>query len=98
VSFEGYRPEASRRHHALDLTERGLYRDSDPNTAVGNRHLSTRTPTVESFNTLAGKDSHAANHGYRSNQSLSCVVFHRERGEFARTKTFADAFDVAEAA
>lgn len=54
--------------------------------------------TVESFNTLAGKDSHAANHGYRSNQSLSCVVFHRERGEFARTKTFADAFDVAEAA
>jgi hypothetical protein len=48
--------------------------------------------SVESFNTLAGKDSHAANHGYRSNQSLSCVVFHRERGEWARSKVFADAF------
>ncbi len=55
--------------------------------------------SVESFNTLAGKDSHAATHGYRSNQSLSCVVFHRERGEWARSKVFADAFDtVAEAA
>jgi hypothetical protein len=52
LSFEGFRPDASRRNHSLDLTERGLLRDADPSSAVGNRHLSTRTPTVESFNTL----------------------------------------------
>jgi hypothetical protein len=51
--------------------------------------------TVESFNTLAGKDAHAANGGWRSNQSMSCVVFHRERGEWARSKVFADAFEEA---
>jgi hypothetical protein len=51
--------------------------------------------TVESFNTLAGKDAHAANGGWRSNQSMSCVVYHRERGEWARSKVFADAFEEA---
>ncbi|GGA05705.1 oxidoreductase [Dyella caseinilytica] len=56
--------------------------------------------TVESFNTLAGKDAHATNGGWRSNQSMTCIVYHHERGEWARTKVFADAFgdDIKEAA
>jgi DNA-binding transcriptional ArsR family regulator len=39
---------------------------------------------AESFNSPAAKDAHAANGGYRSTHSLSCVVHHREHGEVGR--------------
>lgn len=39
---------------------------------------------VESFGTPAAKDAYAAGAGYRSNQSLSALTFHREDGEVGR--------------
>lgn len=45
--------------------------------------------TVESFNTLAAKDAYAMNGGWRSNRTLSALVFHREFGEVARSKVSA---------
>ncbi|HKA15016.1 MAG TPA: hypothetical protein VKH41_08365, partial [Myxococcota bacterium] len=51
-SFEGFRVDPSRRNRTLDLTARDLWRDPDPRSAVGNRHLGAKIPTVESFNTL----------------------------------------------
>lgn len=42
--------------------------------------------SVESFNTLAGKDAYAQNGGWRSNRSMQALVFHEEYGEVARSK------------
>lgn len=39
---------------------------------------------VESFQTLAAKDAHAASSGYNSGQSLSSITIHMEDGEIGR--------------
>lgn len=39
---------------------------------------------VESFQTLAAKDAHAASSGYNSGQSLSSITIHKEDGEIGR--------------
>lgn len=51
--------------------------------------------TVESFNTLAAKDAYAANGGWRSNRTMSAVIYHREFGEVARSKVCAAMFEEA---
>lgn len=38
----------------------------------------------ESFNTMAAKDAHAANNGYRSARNMKCIVYHDRFGEVAR--------------
>jgi hypothetical protein len=38
----------------------------------------------ESFGTMAAKDAHAANNGYRSARNMKCIVFHDRFGEVAR--------------
>ena len=40
--------------------------------------------TVESFNTLTGKDAWHAASGYRSKQSMKSITLHREYGEISR--------------
>lgn len=54
----------------------------------GHIHHSTRLElrgcTVESFRTLAAKDSYHAAHGYRSGRDLNSIVLHKEFGEIAR--------------
>lgn len=54
--------------------------------------------TVESFNTLAGKDAYATNGGWRSGRSMQAVIYHREHGEVARSKVHAAMFEPAQAA
>lgn len=49
--------------------------------------------TVESFNTLAGKDAYAANGGWRSGRSMSAIVYHRDFGEVGRSKVSAAMFE-----
>lgn len=39
---------------------------------------------VESFCTLAAKDAYTAEHGYRSERSLTGILLHKERGEVER--------------
>lgn len=48
--------------------------------------------TVESFNTLAGKDAYAANGGWRSQRSAQCLTYHSEYGIVGRQYVFADMF------
>jgi len=40
--------------------------------------------TVESFRTLAAKDSYAATNGYRSGRDIKSLIFHKEYGEIER--------------
>lgn len=55
---------------------------------TGHIHHDTRKEfsgcVVESFRTLAAKDSYAAWHGYRSGQDMKAIVLDREHGEIAR--------------
>lgn len=39
---------------------------------------------VESLNTIAAKDAHAHNGGYRSGQAMNAITFHKELGEVGR--------------
>jgi hypothetical protein len=39
---------------------------------------------VESFQTIAAKDAHAAGMGYVSGQSLTAITLHKSRGEIGR--------------
>lgn len=48
--------------------------------------------SVESFNTLAGKDAYATNGGWRSNRSAQCLTYDSEYGIVGRTYAFADMF------
>lgn len=48
--------------------------------------------TVESFNTLAGKDAYAANGGWRSQRSAQCLIFDKEFGMAGRLYAFAEMF------
>lgn len=48
--------------------------------------------TVESFNTLAGKDAYAANGGWRSQRSAQCLTYHADHGIVSRQYAFADMF------
>jgi hypothetical protein len=41
--------------------------------------------TVESFGTLAAKDAYAAAGGWRSRESMTAIVLHKEHGEVARS-------------
>lgn len=40
--------------------------------------------TVESFNTLAGKDAYASWGGYRAQRNMKCIVLHKDLGEYSR--------------
>jgi len=51
-SYTGFTADAARRNRTLELARHGLWRDPDPRSALGNRHLPAKIPTVESFSTL----------------------------------------------
>ncbi|ASV44483.1 hypothetical protein PBI_SCTP2_468 [Salicola phage SCTP-2] len=45
---------------------------------------------IEQHQTLASKDSHAANHGYLAGRSASCITYHKDYGEVSRNRINAD--------
>lgn len=54
----------------------------------GHIHHETKTEIgsvrIESFSTIAAKDSHAHGGGYRAGQALDAITYHAERGEIGR--------------